>query len=82
MANSHKKCRAGDSALGKGSSACRGLAKIDFYALAVSNSTCLRKSFGDKERIIKNNREIPRKTLSIFKSNSCPFALERIKCNH
>ena len=45
----------------KGSSTCNGLAQIYFYASAVSSSTCLRKSQGDKEKVWKrqrkNNRE-------------------------
>ena len=64
------------SAFAKGSSACRALAKIVFYALAVSNSTFstwLRKPLRHKERRIDKNREIPRKTFSSFKSNSCPL---------
>ena len=71
-----------DSALAKGSSACRGLAKIDFYVLAASSSKCLRKSLRDKESRIEKKRDIPRKKLSSSQSSACPLDSERIKCNH
>ena len=61
------------SALAKGSSACRGLAKIDFYVLAASSSKCLRKSLRDKESRIEKKRDIPRKKLSSLQSNACPL---------